>query len=128
MSAIDTIEKCLEDMRSGATDFTKDGECSNCGECCSSLLPVRRSELKAMHRYISQNHIKPHRTSPMLAVRFDMTCPFRNEKERKCDIYEARPLICRDYRCDKTHKGIVPNPEFDRGEFIVVNMREEFCS
>lgn len=31
-----------------------------------------------------------------------MDCPFLNDNaENRCNIYEIRPLICKEYACDK---------------------------
>ena len=43
-----------------------------------------------------------HSTVPLATKTIDLTCPFRDDSRRICTIYAARPLICREYRCDKT--------------------------
>lgn len=107
------------------TDYTADGKCSCCGECCSNLLPLSEYEIKRIHKYIEKRHIKAHKRNLLLAEAIDMTCPFRNEEKRICEIYKIRPLICKVFKCDK-------RPNADEGRLlgeepkILVNMRKEF--
>lgn len=83
-------------------DFTVNGKCSNCGECCSTLLPVSGDEIKQIRQYIRKHHIKlKHNVkAPMAARTIDLTCPFLDvSKEHKCMIYEVRPLVCSKFIC-----------------------------
>ena len=86
-------------------DFTKDGKCSNCGQCCSNLLPLSEAEIKRIKAYIKKHGIKEQRHNVMVGV--DMTCPFRDERNKKCLIYEIRPAICREFMCNHTHADIL---------------------
>lgn len=86
-------------------DFTKDGKCSNCGQCCSNLLPLSEAEIKRIKAYIKKHGIKEQRHNALMAV--DMTCPFRDERNKKCLIYEIRPAICREFMCNHTHADIL---------------------
>lgn len=107
------------------TDYTADGKCSCCGECCSNLLPLSEHEIKRIHKYIEKRHIKAHKRNLPLAEAIDMTCPFRNEEKRICEIYEIRPLICKLFKCDKEpnkEEGILLGEE----PRMLVNMRKEF--
>jgi Fe-S-cluster containining protein len=61
-------------------------------------------------------------------VNFDLTCPFRDNEKRICMIYEIRPQICRDFKCDKPQKKIdetKENYEYDN-RFSIYNLREIF--
>lgn len=127
MANIGTIDQMIQDMKSGVYDYTKDGECSNCGACCSDFLPVSESEVNAIRKYVAKHGVKEHRhTPPTMQPAQDFTCPFRNDLERKCDIYPVRPAICRDFRCDKPKKEIWANKRMYHGKYNVVNMRETF--
>lgn len=86
-------------------DFTKDGKCSNCGQCCSNCLPLSEAEIKRIHAYIKKHKIKEQRHNALMAV--DMTCPFRDERNKKCLIYEIRPVICREFMCNHSHEDIM---------------------
>lgn len=126
MSKLGTIGEAIADMKSGNMDFTVDGKCSGCGQCCSNYLPVGVHEVRNIHRYIEKHDVKEvKRFGPSMAM-IDMVCPFRSDLEQKCLIYPVRPAICRDYQCDKPQKEIAANKELYHGKFAVVNMRREF--
>lgn len=120
-----TLDEFWNDVKHGVYNFTKDGKCVSCGNCCTAILPVTKEELKAIKRYIKRKHIKPVKNSN---VDLDLTCPFRNNTEKKCNIYEVRPTICRDFKCDKPQKLIDETKEkynYDN-RFHTVNMRSVF--
>ena len=98
MPKITTLDEFWTDVKHGVYNFTKDGKCVSCGNCCTAILPVTKEEIKAIKRYIKRKHTKPVKNSN---VDLDLTCPFRNNTEKKCNIYEVRPTICRDFKCDK---------------------------
>lgn len=106
------------------TDFTDNGKCSNCGQCCSNLLPMSNKEIKQIKHYIKKHHIKEQRHNVASGV--DMTCPFRDEANKKCLIYEIRPAICREFMCNHTHEDIM-KAKLDYHKINrVVMMRSEF--
>lgn len=59
-------------------------------------------------------------------VGVDMTCPFRDERNKKCLIYEIRPEICRVFKCDQGRDEIVANKMQMHGVNNAVLMRNEF--
>lgn len=121
------LQQMIEDMERGVYDFTQDGECSSCGQRCSRFLPVSAKEVKVIKRYIQKHHIKEQKHFiPVSGPTDDWTCPFRSEKERKCMIYEVRPAICRDFRCDKPAKKIKAKKDMYHGKYQVVDMRKDF--
>lgn len=124
---IKSLEEMLQDMKDGIYDFTKDGECSGCGSCCSDALPVSRKEYKRILKYIQSRHIREcvHRPPTVNPV-YDMTCPFRDDVKRVCTIYPVRPAVCRDFRCDKARNGIWADPKMYDGEMAVISMRKAF--
>lgn len=84
-------------------DFTINGNCIQCGECCGRFLPVSEMEIRSIKRYVKKHNIKPCKHDALSAVpAFDLNCPFldTNKSKEKCRIYEARPLICKLYKCD----------------------------
>ena len=109
-------------------DFTVDGKCSNCGECCSDLLTLTAKEIAVIRKYIAKHNIKEQKNLPIvLRNSLDMTCPFRDEANRKCLIYEVRPLICQAYMCCHTKDDILANsPKLCREKRHNVFMRKEF--
>lgn len=123
---IGTFSDVLRDMKNGVYDFTKDGECSSCGACCSSLLPISEKELKVIKRYVKKNHIKPQKhIPPTVEPTFDLTCPFRDDNNRICIIYSLRPQICRSFKCDKPQNDIWATKREFHAKYRVVDMREE---
>lgn len=105
-------------------DYTNGGKCSNCGQCCSNLLPLSDGEIKAIKAHIKKHHIKEQRHNAMNGI--DMTCPFRDEKSRKCLIYEVRPQICRLFKCDQCADEIAGNKLRMHNVNKVTIMRYEF--
>ena len=55
---ISTLEKVRRDMDDNIYNFTKDGECTGCGSCCSNLIPMNGKEIKEIRRYIRKHDIK----------------------------------------------------------------------
>lgn len=127
MQKIGTLGQMLNEFNSGVYDFTKDGKCIGCGACCSNLLPLSAKEIKTIRHYIKKKHIKEQKCRfPIATEILDMTCPFRSEIEQKCLIYEIRPEICRDFKCDK-YSGKASN-KLMNGNYNVVDMRDTFYS
>lgn len=127
MEMLTFIKDTLNDMRSGIYDYTKDGQCSNCGECCSDFIPISDEEIRRIKKYVRRHHIKEQKKVYPTAVPVDdFTCPFRNSGKRRCEIYEVRPAICRDFRCDKPKKEIWADRDMYHGKYRVVRMRYEF--
>lgn len=106
------------------TDFTINGKCSQCGQCCSNLLPLSKSEINRIKAYVKKHGIKEQRHNATMLT--DMTCPFRDEKNKKCLIYEIRPEICRVFQCNQERDTIVANKMRMHGVNNVVLMRNEF--
>lgn len=73
------------------------GKCSKCGECCSPFLPICQDELNIIQKYIIDNNIKPQ--TQLLVMQNRLACPYYDGK--KCLIYEVRPLICKEFYCNK---------------------------
>ena len=107
----------------GVTDYTQDGNCSNCGACCSARLPLMGSEIKRIRRFVRESGYKPHRFA---LTYLDLTCPFRNNEKRCCDIYKIRPAICRDFLCANPSRGIWANAALYTEPIRMVDMRSEF--
>ena len=124
---VGTIEQMIRDMKSGVYNMTKNGECSQCGQCCSDILPVSNLEIGQIRRYIAKHHVQEQKHTPPTAQPVeDFTCPFRNNVDRRCEIYPVRPAICRDFRCDKPQKMIELDAGLYCGRYEVIRMRKEF--
>lgn len=97
-----SLEQAMADMNNGTYDLTCNGECTQCGNCCSNLLPMTEDEIATIRKYIKKHRIKEHRhILPLAEPTIDMTCPFLDDSKscEKCTIYEVRPMICRDFIC-----------------------------
>ena len=94
MTEVQVVELAMELCREGQRnikDFTKKGKCSKCGECCFNLLPLAHSEIERIVNYVSAHKITINKPK-------NGSCPFLS-KDKKCLVYEARPLICRLFKC-----------------------------
>ena len=102
-AAIKTFEKMKKDMESGVFDKTDNGTCTQCGACCSNILPMTDDEVRTIKRYVKKNRIKEfkHSTNVMSNPILDLTCPFLDDDKEfeKCSIYPVRPRVCRDFIC-----------------------------
>lgn len=94
-------------------NFTICGNCSNCGQCCSDFLHLDKQEIHKIDEYLKTHKVKQHNKGSN-----NWICPFRNEELKKCDIYEARPLICQRFKCN-----LKPQDAFKQRDFINADKR-----
>ena len=120
---VGNLEQVLNDMKAGVYNFTDNGKCSSCGNCCSNILPMSKEELKRIKKYVRKHHITD--SSKNENVKFNMICPFRDNEKKVCTIYPIRPLICSDFKCDKPQKKIAATRDFLYDRFMTVFVREE---
>lgn len=105
-------------------DCTRNGQCSDCGNCCSNFLPLSNDEVIQIRAYIKKHKIKEQKNNVMVGN--DMICPFRDEVNKKCLIYSIRPAICRQFMCNHTQQDIM-SANFDlRKKWAIISMRAEF--
>ena len=122
-----TFAQMQEEFNNGTYDFTNNGKCTLCGNCCSNLLPMTDTEIETIRKYIKKRNIKEHRhILPLAEPTLDFTCPFLDDSKpnEKCDIYEARPRICRDFICDPKQRPPVDIKYASKCR--LVNVRSEF--
>lgn len=96
-------------------------ECKCCGECCSNFLPLRDIEIKEMKKLARTENKHPLRKD------WYSRCPFLNNNNR-CDIYDNRPIICREYTCYRYENHIYDTEKFKnikQDEFRLVDIRKE---
>ena len=102
---ISTYEDLIEDFNHGVYDFTVDGKCSGCGNCCSNLLWLSETEITKIRRYIKKHRIREQKHFVPAVLEdpdvVDLTCPFLDESKEKdkCVIYPVRPAICSSFLC-----------------------------
>ena len=99
------------------TDNTKDGRCTCCGECCSNMIALTRTDVARIRRYMKahnitapEDHTKAYgvlKANPNKTL--DLTCPFLvikklgaacGKQEASCRIYPVRPAVCRAFTCE----------------------------
>lgn len=119
------LSEALEDMRNGTYDKTDNGVCTQCGACCSNLLPMTDKEIKRIRGYIKKHQVKEYKhLIPAARVVADMTCPFLDDSKQKekCRIYPVRPEICRQFICSPEKR----KPFDSNDSFRIVDVRKEF--
>ena len=128
MSAAEFLQDLTQRIREGDCDYTVNGECSGCGECCSDFLPMAGREIAAIRHYIQTHKIKEQKHFiPSRNPVYDMACPFRDNGKRRCVIYHVRPFICRAYRCDKFKRGEpMDGAHYDGQTVRIVSVRQTF--
>lgn len=92
-------------------DLTKNGQCSGCAGCCSSMIPVTEQELAEMKAYADKIGFKPELPGKPDDDIVYIMCPFLQPKtvlsvRQPCAIYPARPAICRAFICNKSNQAI----------------------
>lgn len=123
---VSLFEAVKRDMEDNIYNYTKDGKCSGCGNCCTNLLPMSPKEIDRIHRYIEKHGIKECKhLFPVATPTYDMTCPFRNNDKGNCMIYEVRPEICRQFICDNEQLA-KHNRALLRSTRRIVDARSEF--
>ena len=126
---IATLQQAIDDMELGVYDFTKDGKCTGCGECCGNFLPLSGREIKDIKRYIAKHHIKECRhAAPLAKPAEDWLCPFLDgaKPKDKCTIYPVRPEICKEFQCNKNPREMARNKDLLYRRRMPVDMRQEF--
>jgi len=96
-------------------------ECKCCGECCSNYLPLRKEEINTMKKLAQTENKHPLRND------WYERCPFLNNNN-KCDIYENRPLICKQYSCYNFKNNIYNLQVFKNinlDDFNLIDVRKE---
>lgn len=122
----------IDDIPNHVTDLTDNGKCTECGACCSSLLPVSKAEIDTIARYVKKHSVKPYvDRGPIANVEFDLTCPFldRGKRTHKCRIYPVRPFICQLFSCHEEMdlvKAMKVKNHYASGDVDIVNMRDLF--
>lgn len=104
MTFQECIKKYIKEDYTGK-DNTCNGRCIKCGECCGIILPLDQDDADKIQDYVIKNNIHIQRT--MLVMANKLQCPYyTGNKEKGCAIYEARPKICKYYKCDKNPKNV----------------------
>lgn len=91
-------------MEPQTINFTNNGICSSCGQCCGSLLPVTDEEMRILKEYIDRRGIQP--SLPEQDTFISLQCPLLQpasdvQPKARCKVYDVRPAICRAFKCDQ---------------------------
>lgn len=98
-------------------DNTCNGICSKCGECCGSVLPIDQEDADKIQEYVVKNKIFPQKQHLIMTKK--LQCPYYTGNiEKGCAIYEARPKICRYFKCDLKSLDIDKFSEMQNAEPI----------
>ena len=123
-----SLEEMIREFSDGTYDLTCNGECTQCGNCCSNALPMTKNEIDAIHRYIAKKHIKEQKLAyPFSQESIDMTCPYldNSKPKEKCAIYAVRPRICRDFICCPSKRPPIDDLSY-KLKCKTVDVRKEF--
>ena len=101
---VGSFNEMINTFSQGVYNFTDNGNCIECGNCCSRYLVMTQKEINTISKYIEKKKIKRqiHSVNVLSGKVFDFLCPFLDDTKsnHKCTIYEVRPQICRDFKCD----------------------------
>lgn len=124
---VGTFEDYMNNVKSGVYDYTENGGCVGCGNCCGNYLPLTEDEIKRIKRYVKRHGIKEQRhLIPLADAAFDLMCPFLDtgKAKDKCTIYSVKPEICTSFLCSNILGKCTP--ELLKGTRVSVDMRETF--
>ena len=90
-------------------DFTDNGKCRDCGNCCGNIIPITKKDVERIKRYIIDHRIKPSKPiflkGPFARPTIHNECPFLlDQDDHRCSIYPVRPAVCRIYTCHKNYE------------------------
>lgn len=89
-------------------NYCEGKQCSNCGECCTDILPLTKKEMRNIRSYIRKHNVKEN--VYMDEDTIDFRCPFYvKDSEKHCSIYPVRPEICRRFKCNQSSSYIELN-------------------
>ena len=118
MTMLELIDKAKREGNTGVYNTCK-GKSTKCRECCGTILPIDQEDATKIQKYVFANKVFISRH--ILVMKNKLQCPYYNgDKEKGCSIYEARPKICKYYKCDK--KGINLEEMKNMRECIPVDM------
>lgn len=63
-----SFRQMLKDYSDGTYDFTDNGKCTQCGECCTNILPMTQAEINNIHKYIKKHNVKEQRHTVLFVV------------------------------------------------------------
>lgn len=78
-------------------------DCLDCANCCKTTSPIFRDvDIKRLSKYFRttpgkfiEEYLKVDHEGDYVLQ--SAPCPFLNEADNRCSVYEQRPLACREY-------------------------------
>lgn len=93
------------DLATEPTDLTDGGQCSRCGGCCSSVLPLGDEDIARLRSFIADTGFEPSLPDGHDVIY--MHCPFLVEDKtagtKSCAAYDVRPGVCRVFICSNSN-------------------------
>jgi len=110
-------------------DFTDNGKCRDCGNCCGNIIPIADKDVERIRKYIEEHGIRPSKPlflkGPFSGPTIHNDCPFLLDRDdHRCAIYSVRPAICRMYTCHKNYKKEINREDVEilaSGGFDLIN-------
>ena len=92
--------KSVPDIR----DFTDNGKCQDCGNCCGNYIPMTIIDKCRIKAYIRTHQIRPAKpllvNGPWKKPTVHNQCPFLlNSEGKRCAVYPVRPAVCKAWSC-----------------------------
>lgn len=112
MKKID-VKEFIESSLDGTIVRYDNPNCENCNECCTIFACISKEEYTNLKKYLTKNKRGKiiYDTALKRVLKkckeldgLYLICPFSNGL-KKCDIYNKRPLVCRDFNCRTTEEG-----------------------
>lgn len=91
------------DFKEQITNSCVNGVCSRCGNCCTGFsIPLSMDEADAINSYVRRNGVKRLNRDWLSdkSCAVDIRCCFYDSVEKRCNIYEVRPMVCSGFQCD----------------------------
>jgi len=86
-------------------------KCKKCGGCCKSPfiafegIDLDKGDPLELVRYYNYHNFDPMQKviggKRVLCIRIPIPCNYLDEETGLCVIYDNRPIVCRDYFCEK---------------------------
>ena len=92
------------------SNCTNNNVCSRCGECCTPFIPITQKECERIKKYIKEHDIRP--TEIREGNNIYLRCPFYDSKNKKCNVYQVRPEVCKKFICSNNEKIIDDNRKY----------------
>lgn len=94
-----------------STNYTCNGKCSRCGQCCMPCVPLTLEEYYRIKEYINHNNIKPNFPT-VIDDNLDLRCVFLDRNTNRCSIYPVRPQVCQRFLCSHSSHKEKKNREY----------------